>query len=72
MHPQVLLTLQAEREAIYRWLMDVYKMPSALARTIAEQHRVGGELILWLKRVCAAETQEGGTSRASSSSRALV
>ena len=50
MHQTLLETLQAEREAIYRWLMDVYKMPSALARTIAEQHRVGGELVLWLKR----------------------
>jgi hypothetical protein len=54
MHPQVALTLQAEREAIYRWLMDVYNMPSALARTIAEQHRVGGELVLWLQRGCGA------------------
>jgi hypothetical protein len=50
MHQTLLETLQAEREAIYRWLMDVYKMPSALARTIAEQHRVGGQLVLWLKR----------------------
>jgi hypothetical protein len=50
MHQTLIQTLQTEREAIYRWLIDVYKMPSALARTIAEQHRVGGELVLWLKR----------------------
>jgi ubiquinone biosynthesis protein COQ9 len=47
MHEQLRLRLAAEREAIYRWLMDVYKMPSALALAIANQHRVGGELIRW-------------------------
>ena len=50
MHPQALLQLQSEREAIYDWLVDVYRMPCALARTIAEQHRLGGELILWAAR----------------------
>jgi hypothetical protein len=50
MHQTLVETLKTEREAIYRWLMDVYKMPSALARTIAEQHRIGGELAVWLKR----------------------
>jgi hypothetical protein len=50
MHPEALLRLQSEREAIYDWLVDVYGMPCALARTIAEQHRLGGELILWAAR----------------------
>ena len=50
MHPHALLRLQTEREAIYDWLVDVYGMPCALARTIAEQHRIGGELILWAAR----------------------
>jgi hypothetical protein len=53
MHPQALMRLQTEREAIYDWLVDVYAMPCALARTIAEQHRIGGELILWAARARA-------------------
>jgi len=49
-HQQALIRQQTEREAIYHWLVDVYAMPCALARTIAEQHRIGGELILWAAR----------------------
>jgi hypothetical protein len=52
-HQQALIRQQAEREAVYRWLVDVYAMPCALARTIAEQHRIGGELILWAARARA-------------------
>jgi ubiquinone biosynthesis protein COQ9 len=47
MHQQVISKLSSEQEAIYRWLMNAYKMPSALAQAIAKQHRLGGELILW-------------------------
>jgi hypothetical protein len=47
MHQQVISKLSSEQEAIYRWLINVYNMPSALAQAIAKQHRLGGELILW-------------------------
>ena len=48
MHDQLRIKLDAEREAIYQWLVRAYKMPGALAFTIASQHRVDGELIRWV------------------------
>ena len=45
-----LAKLEDQRERIYSWLMSAYKMPSTLARTIADQHRLGGELVLWAAR----------------------
>lgn len=50
MHQDLMSKLRTEREAIYRWLVNAYKMPSALAQAIANQHRLGGELILWAAR----------------------
>jgi hypothetical protein len=50
MNQDIFSKLVAERESIYVWLVNVYKMPSALAQAIASQHRLGGELILWAAR----------------------
>ncbi|MGQ0546541.1 MAG: hypothetical protein ACT4P3_14600 [Betaproteobacteria bacterium] len=30
--------------------MRAYRLPSTLARAIAEQHRLGGELFAWVKQ----------------------